>query len=198
MTVFSYNLLELKSPLFLTSFTQFLLFALTSRLAQMIELKKNNIFLKKLISWHITGRKQREKICVNQHQVFVLKNTNARTYNTKLLLLHTFWKPLFCFKLFEILIFIFQFLCETNVGRIMRRERDACEYDRQISFCSRNKLIRFRSTIWITVHFLFSSTENIFNKTNICYPQHLKSLKIYPGFMSTERTKLRGERNVYR
>lgn len=43
MTVFSYNLSELKSPLFLTSFTQFLLFALTSRLAQMIELKKKNI-----------------------------------------------------------------------------------------------------------------------------------------------------------
>lgn len=85
-------------------------------------IKKKN-FLKILISWRITGRKQHvKKICVNQHQVFVMKNTNARTYNTKLLLLHTFWKPLFCFKPFEILIFIFQFLCETNVGRIMRRE----------------------------------------------------------------------------
>lgn len=141
-----------------------------------------------------------EKICVNQHQVFVLESTNPRTYSTKLLLLHTFWKPVLHFKLFQILIFIFQFLCGTNVGRIMRRKQDACENDRWISFCSLNKLIRFWLTIWITVHFLFSSLspENVLNKTNICYPQHLKILIIYPGFMLTERTKLRGEINVYR
>lgn len=63
---------------------------------------------------------RREKICVNQHQIYVLENTNSRTYSAKLLLLHTLWKPLFHFKLFEILIFIFEFLCGTNVGRIMR------------------------------------------------------------------------------
>lgn len=140
------------------------------------------------------------KIAVNQHQIFVLESTNPNTYSTKLLPSHTLWKPCWHFKLFEIFIFFyFQILRRTNMVRNIRRKQDACEDERWISFCSLNKLIRFWPNIWPTVHFLFSCLpkENVLNKMNICYSQHSKILIIYPGFMLTERTKLRGKKNVY-